>query len=126
MQHLEEGKRKVGRELVSIDGFFRGRAGFVEDEHPVKRNVPSSNKRPSDGSAFSGEVVDEHPHVAVVNDALVGEALGHSDSSPRCLVPNIFCPPNEEALEERILQNERFFLAHRVHLLGNGEEGEQH
>ena len=104
LQHLEEGRGEVSVELIPIDGFSRWGARLVEQEDTVERDVSSGNERPTDGPALIGQVVDEHADVAVVDDALVREALGNGDGVPRCLIPDIGLLANKEAGKHPIVR----------------------
>ena len=100
LEHFEKWIGKVSVELIAVDGLAgRGPRG-VEQEHPIQGDVSGRNKRPTDGATLLGEVVDEHADVAVIGDAIVGEALRNGDVLPRRLVPNIVCAANEKARKE--------------------------
>ena len=115
LEHFEEWIGEIRVELVSVDGLAGWGSRGVEQKHSVQGDVSGRNKGPPDGATLLGEVVDEHADVAVIGDAIVGEALRNGDVLPRCLVPNIVCTADEEARKEFIL---KFSL--NAHFLGNG------
>ena len=100
LEHFEEWIGEICVELVSVDGLAGWGSRGVEQENAVQGDVSSRNKGPPDGATLLGEVVDEHADVAVIGDAIVGEALRNGDVLPRRLVPNIVCAANEKARKE--------------------------
>ena len=52
LEHLEEGRREVRVELISINGLPGGRSGLIEHEHAIEGDVSRCNERPPDGLTF--------------------------------------------------------------------------
>ena len=68
LNHFCERLREISCELVPVDRLLCRSALILENEHPLGTDVPCGHKRPTNGSALFGIIVDQHGYIAVIVD----------------------------------------------------------